>query len=666
MGARDEVGDRGRLERIPRVHRAVNGGDVDLRGIVVCGIDRGDVSRADDHPGVGEDLPRHFIFCRDERAAIGCDIGLRALGVGCVEEQAPGTGQVRGNFKFHSLGLLGLGVADDGRQETFVADVAAARAEVANDGRAEDRVVTADEAAGGVHGREILVGREPTEAHRNASPQWIEADARVRTARGRGREQRTVQTLNEEVGIKSSGEVAVDPEPRSGVERGADGEGIGSDVERGRIVIVAETITRVLRLGEDAARGDVGGGGNGQTRTGISGLRGTRGHAGGVFRNIRERGPILRRGGFKNHVTTTPTGGIIAREYGVFRLQVSEVATERADEDEAVFKHAEIARRHEVFKFGDVVGAVVFARGVEDALRRDIGDGAVVVAQGERAEVGVIEITAALIQVEAVPQRGAGLGRIPIASVGTDALEGQQIKVTALGLELIIEPTADRELQFTDGRFFDVGGGGPETLELVAAEILVIPKFAVRLLEVRVGGAVGEILRDVDIDGVGTAIDGVVTIDFDFVGIARDFEEERLADAVAEGEREVLGDLSLRRFAAGPEIGGRLRGDFKTDGAGESIVVTAGGHFVPIDHGLTGVAHTRARDGFTTDEITIGRGAVTLRAFRAENVGKIQDVTRAKCRGIVHPERRELRVGVVGAVADTRGGELRGRGRIGG
>ena len=374
----------------------------------------------------------------------------------------------------------------------------------------------------------------------------------------------------------------------------------------------------------------------------------------------------MGRGGLEGDVTATPTGSVIAREHGVFGFKVGEVATERTDEYEPVFKHAEITRRHNVFKFGDVVGAVIFARGVEDALGRHIGNGAVGVAQSERTEVGVIEITTALIHVEAVPERGAVLGRIPVAGVGADTLEGQQIKITALGLELIIETATDGELKFTDRRFFDVSGGGAETLELVVAEILVIPEFAVGLFEVRVGGAVREILRDVDEHGVGAAVDGVVAVDFDLVGVARDFEEKRLTDAVAEGEGEVFGDLGLRGFAAGPEISGRLRGDFETNGTGEGVVVAAGGNFKTVDHRLAGVAHAGASDGFAANEITVGRSTVALRAFRAKDISEIQNVTRAEGRGIVYPERRKQRIGVVGTVADTGGGLLRGGGCVDG
>ena len=174
------------------------------------------------------------------------------------------------------------------------------------------------------------------------------------------------------------------------------------------------------------------------------------------------------------------------------------------------------------------------------------------------------------------------------------------------------------------------------------------------MFEIRVSRAVGEIFSDVDVDCVRAAVNGIITIDFNLVSITRDFEEERLADAMAEGEREVFGDLSLRRFSTGPEIGGRLRGDFETDSASEGVVVAAGWNFETINHGLSGVAYAGAGNGFAANEIAVGCSAVACCAFGAEDIGEIKHVARAKSSGIVNPERSELRIGVIGTVAYTR------------
>ena len=148
---RDEVGNRGRLQRVPGVHGVVHGADVDLRRVVYRRIDRGDIRRVDQHTGVGEDLAGDAVLGGDEGAAVGSDIRLLALVVGGIEEQAPRTREVGGDFELVALGLLRLRVAHDRRQQAFVADVAAAGAEIADGGRVEDRVETADQTAGRVH-----------------------------------------------------------------------------------------------------------------------------------------------------------------------------------------------------------------------------------------------------------------------------------------------------------------------------------------------------------------------------------------------------------------------------------------------------------------------------------------------------------------------------------
>ena len=149
----------------------------------------------------------------------------------------------------------------------------------------------------------------------------------------------------------------------------------------------------------------------------------------------------------------------------------------------------------------------------------------------------------------------------PVARIRADALQRQQVEVTALGLKLVIGTPAEGKLEPADGRLLDVGGRRPRAAELVGAEILVAPEFAVGLPEIRIRRAVGQRRIDVDEDRVGAAVDRVVAVDFDLVGVARDFEKERIADAMAEGHRKVLRDLGLRRLTAGPKIRRRLLRD---------------------------------------------------------------------------------------------------------
>ena len=154
----------------------------------------------------------------------------------------------------------------------------------------------------------------------------------------------------------------------------------------------------------------------------------------------------------------------------------------------------------------------------------------------------------------------------PVARIRADALQRQQVEVTALGLKLVIGTAAERKLQAADGGLLDVGGRRPRAAELVGAQVLIAPKLAVGLPKIRIRRAVGQRRIDVDEDRVGPAVDRVVAVDFDLVGVARDFEEERITDAMAEGHRKVFRDLGLRRLAAGPEIRRRLLGDAEAGG----------------------------------------------------------------------------------------------------
>ena len=66
-------------------------------------------------------------------------------------------------------------------------------------------------------------------------------------------QERAVETLDEQIRIKRRGRIAVDPEPASDVDRAAERVGVHAERERRRIVVVAETIVRVLRLAENVA-----------------------------------------------------------------------------------------------------------------------------------------------------------------------------------------------------------------------------------------------------------------------------------------------------------------------------------------------------------------------------------------------------------------------------
>ena len=286
--------------------------------------------------------------------------------MGGIEKQAPRTREVGGDFEFIALGLLRLRVAHDRRQQTLVANVAPTGTQIADDGRVEDRVETADQTAGRVHRGEILAGREPAEAHRNAAAERIEPDAGIDAPRGRRWQERAVEALHEEVRVKGRRHVAVNAEPIGHVDRTAEGERVGSNAEAGRVVIVPEAIPGVLRLGEDVARRDACGGRHRETGPIVGGLRGARDDACGVFRNVGERGPILRRGGLEDNVAAVPTGSVVAREQRVFRFETRDVAPHRADDHQPVLKEAEVGGGHHVFELGDVISAIIPARGVED------------------------------------------------------------------------------------------------------------------------------------------------------------------------------------------------------------------------------------------------------------------------------------------------------------
>ena len=415
-----------------------------------------------------------------------------------------------------------------------------------------------------------------------------------------------------------------------------------------------------MRLRKNVAGGDRGGGGHGETRPVVGRLGGAGRDPGGVFRDERKCGPILRRSRFEDDVATGPAGGVVAGEERVLRLEIGDVAARGADEHEPVFEEAEIDRGHHVFEFRDVIRAVVLPRGVEDVLRSHRRRGAVRIAQRQRTLFGIIEIAAALIEIEAVPERGAGLRLRPIARIGSDALQRQQVEKAAFRLELIVGAAAEGELQFADPGLLDVGGRSARAAEFVAAQILVTPEFGVGLAEVRVRGAVGERLRDVDVNGVGAAVDRVVAVDGHLVGVAGDFEKEGAADTVVQREGNVAGDLSLRRFFTRPEIRGFLRGDAESWRAGDDGVVTSGGHFEAVDHGLPAEVDAGAGDRAAADEIAVGGGAVAGRAFRAEDVREIHDLAGAERRGIEHPERGKERVRVIGAIGNAGGGLLRG------
>src|SRR3954463_15452648 len=96
-------------------------------------------------------------MARNIRGGIRKRVGLPGPRVSGVEKQSPGPSEIRCDFKFHTVRLLGLSIADDRGQRRYVANVTSRRAQISYRGCTVDRIIVPDKIRGSVDRRVDLV-----------------------------------------------------------------------------------------------------------------------------------------------------------------------------------------------------------------------------------------------------------------------------------------------------------------------------------------------------------------------------------------------------------------------------------------------------------------------------------------------------------------------------